>query len=362
MITWQNGDEYLFGKTNSFKWLPKIASFDLDGTLTVTKSKKRFPISADDWEFYDKTVQQKLKDLVKQKYCLVIVSNQSGIKSNIKKEEWMTKLNCIQKTLNLELLVFCSTHDNEFRKPLPMFFFTEVFCPQDIFGEKHKDSFYCGDACGRKGDHADTDLKFAINCGLPFKTPEMLFLNDASVIPTIDYPDIQSILKSKSDFKFKPSMLPEMIIMVGYPASGKSSISSLLEQTHNYVIINQDTLKTKPKCFKFATENLNKKKSIVIDNTNRDKQIRSEWITLANKYNYNVRCISVDVPKDVAIHNNIYRYLATGKYISKIVYNTYGANYEQPELSEGFKDIIVVKKCPVKNDNFDEDMYQMYMY
>lgn len=362
MITWQNGDEYLFGKTDGFKWAQKIASFDLDGTITVTKSKKRFPISSDDWEFYDKAVQQKLKDLVKQKYCLVIVSNQAGLKGNPKRQEWMTKLNAIQKVLNLDFLVFCSTHDNEFRKPLPMFFFTEKFCPQNIFEKKHIDSFYCGDACGRKGDHADTDLKFALNCGLSFKTPEMLFLNENSVIPEIVYPDIQSILKSKSDFKFKPSMSPEMIIMVGYPASGKSSISSLLEQNHNYVIINQDTLKTKAKCFKFANENCKHKKSIVIDNTNRDKQIRYEWITLANKYNYNVRCILIDVQKNVAMHNNIYRYLNTGKYISKIVYNTYGANYEQPESSEGFKDIIVVKKCPTCNDNFNEDMYQMYMY
>lgn len=362
MISWEIGDEYLFGKTKGFKYLPKIASFDLDGTITVTKSKKRYPISSDDWEFYDKVVPQKVKELVKQKYCFIIVSNQGGLKGSPKRQEWMTKLNAIQKVLNLEFLVFCSTHDNEFRKPLPMFFFTEKFFPQDIFGEKHIDSFYCGDACGRQGDHADTDLKFAVNSGLEFKTPEMLFLDEKSVIPEIVYPDIRSILKSKSDFKFKPSMSPEMVIMVGYPASGKSSISSYLEHNHNYTIINQDTLKTKTKCFKFATDTLNKKKSIVIDNTNRDKQIRSEWITLANKYNYNIRCILIDVQKNVAMHNNIYRYLNTGKYISKIVYNTYGANYEPPELSEGFKDIIIVKKCPINNDDFNEDMYQMYMY
>lgn len=362
MIIWQNTDEYLFGKTTNFKWLSKIASFDLDGTITVTKSKKRFPISSDDWEFYDKSVQQKLKDLVKQKYCLIIVSNQMGLKVDLKKQEWIKKINSIQKTLNLELLVFCSTNNNQFRKPLPMFFFTEDFFPQSIFEKKHKDSFYCGDACGRITDHANTDLKFAINCGLEFKTPEMLFLNDISVIPTIDYPDIQSILKLKSDFVFKPTISPEILIMVGYPASGKSSISSFLEKTYNYVIVNQDILNTKQKCFKYATENLNKKKSIVVDNTNRNKKIRFEWITLANKYNYNVRCILVDIPKNIAMHNNIYRYLNTGKYISPIVYNIYGSNYEKPELNEGFKEIIIVKKCPIKNDNFNENMYQMYMY
>lgn len=40
-------------------------------------------------------------------------------------------------------------------------------------------SFYAGDAAGRpnaagwKKDHGDGDLKFAINAGLPFKTPEV---------------------------------------------------------------------------------------------------------------------------------------------------------------------------------------------
>ena len=39
-------------------------------------------------------------------------------------------------------------------------------------------SFYCGDAAGRpataerKKDFNDTDLKFAMNIGLSFKTPE----------------------------------------------------------------------------------------------------------------------------------------------------------------------------------------------
>jgi bifunctional polynucleotide phosphatase/kinase len=361
MIVWQNGNEYLFGKTSGFKYTTKIASFDLDGTLTVTKSKKKYPNSADDWVFYNDVVPIKLKELVKNKYCLIIVSNQAGLKSESKKQEWMTKLNSIQNILKLELVVFCSTHDNEFRKPLPSFFFTETFFPQDLYEKKHEDSFYCGDACGRPGDHANTDLKFAKNCGLIFMTPEMLFLNEKSVIPKIVYPNVQSIIKTKSDFVFNPSISPEMIIMVGYPASGKSSISNMLEQQYNYIIVNQDTLKTKSKCFKYATENLKQKKSIVIDNTNRDKQTRAEWINLANTYKYNVRCILLNVSKDLAMHNNIYRYLKTGKYISKIVYNTYGANYEPPELSEGFKDIISVKKSPL-GENFDEDMYQMYMY
>lgn len=47
-----------------------------------------------------------------------------------------------------------------------------------------KESFYCGDAAGRPKtatrpkDFNDTDLKFALNVGLPFLTPEQFFLGE----------------------------------------------------------------------------------------------------------------------------------------------------------------------------------------
>jgi bifunctional polynucleotide phosphatase/kinase len=365
MISWSNTDEYLCGKTQKFVFKNKIASFDLDGTITVTKSKKRFPISADDWEFFSTDVPAKMKELLKQGFCIIIISNQGGLKSQDKKIEWVSKLNNIQKTLNIELMVFCSVKNNQYRKPLPCFF-TDFF-PRSIIEKINKDSFYCGDACGRKGDHSDTDYKFAKNCKITFKTPEMLFYNDKIDLPQIKYPNVVKACNINNEFEFETSIKPEMIIMVGYPASGKSSISRILNQTYSYEIISQDSLKTKSKCIKYATELIKNKKSLVIDNTNPDKQTRKDWIDLATSYNYTVRLILLDVTKEIAQHNNIYRYLTTGKYISSIVYNIYKSKYDEPNCDEGIKKIIIVNTIDTINNvdtvnNFFGDMYLMYLY
>ena len=60
----------------------------------------------------------------------------------------------------------------------------------NLFSEKYngknkidmQNSFYCGDAAGRKDgkhkDFSDSDYKFALNVGISFKTPENLFLGE----------------------------------------------------------------------------------------------------------------------------------------------------------------------------------------
>ena len=251
------------------------------------------------------------------------------------------------KELDIEMKVYCSISKNKFRKPLPTI--RELFFPKTL----NKKSFYCGDAVGRKNDFADTDYKFALNAKLNFYTPEHLFLGKDNDLPEIKYCfDINcSNEENENDedcqFEFEPKN-KEMVIMMGYPGSGKSFISKKIAKLYNYNIINQDILKTKIKCMKEATKLMKEGKSVIIDSTNPSKEKRKEWIDLAKENKFSVRIIEMTTSIEKSKHNNIYRSLETENFLGTksfdlvpdIAYNMYKSKYEKPELSEGVSNII----------------------
>ena len=125
---------------------------------------------------------------------------------------------------------------------------------------------------GAKKDFSCSDRKFAHNIGLPFHTPEEFFLGEpAGLSPysplclvshcpraalfqwgTIDPKSVMNA--PGAPIMVTPSPTQELVIFVGLPASGKSTFARKHFVPAGYVHVNQDTLKTKEKCFKAATE------------------------------------------------------------------------------------------------------------
>jgi bifunctional polynucleotide phosphatase/kinase len=351
VVKWKTNDEYYEGVTSKFKMTNKIASFDLDQTLIKVKSGKKFPKDENDWIWNYDNVPDKLKELSKEKYSIIIISNQAGIGTGKQPGNiWIEKLNQIVAELKIEIRIFCSIGKNKYRKPHSTF-------RDEFFDEKLDiNSFYCGDAIGRKGDHSDTDYKFAINSNMQFKSPENVFLDKIDKLPKIIYPiKIGGRKKYKLDFD---ACDKEMLIMVGFQGSGKSTFAKKIEEKYKYVIINQDTLKTKAKCIKEATNNMKNKKSIIIDATNPSKEKRHEWIKLADEYNFSVRIVKIDEDIEFARHNNIYRSITQNiKEVPSIAYNIYKSNYEEPDISEGVEEILLIKS------NYPDDkLYFKYLY
>jgi bifunctional polynucleotide phosphatase/kinase len=140
-------------------------------------------------------------------------------------------------------------------------------------------SFYVGDAAGRphgwkqsmKQDHAASDYKFALNVGMKFHTPEEFFHGEQHGEERYLGFDPRS-LTSDSLPLYLPTSTPlvsgtqEMVILVGYPASGKSTFAQFHLESEGYIRVNRDTLKSIEKCRKYARAALAQGQSVVVGN------------------------------------------------------------------------------------------------
>lgn len=157
----------------------QVSAFDLDGTIITTKSGRVFPKDETDWKFLYNNTVPKLQSFINQRpdTRFFIISNQAGL--NNKPQEipgFKRKVETIVNHFGIPTIVFALPGKTKFRKPLPYLWYTFV---EKYNGGKEPDrseSFYCGDAAGRKKDFSKSDRLFALNLGLNFKTPEEFFL------------------------------------------------------------------------------------------------------------------------------------------------------------------------------------------
>ena len=126
-----------------------------------------------------------------------------------------------------------------------------------------------------------------------------------------------------------------VVIMVGFPGSGKSTVTKSLEM----MVISGDELKTAPKMIKAAEAALkeNPSQSIVFDATNATKARRAEYVAVAKKHGRSVRCIHVATPIEVSMERNKGR----EKPVPKMALYMYRKKFEEPTADEGLEVIVV---------------------
>lgn len=138
---------------------PNVAAFDLDDTLCARYKTDLMPY-----------VKDTINEEFQKKYLIVIFTNQSG------KNGYPSNMLQRIKSLPFPAIVYVSVDYSRSRKPrIGMF---EEFMKQmnDAGNEiSLKDSFYVGDAAGRPDDFSESDIKFARNIGVSFKTPQEFF-------------------------------------------------------------------------------------------------------------------------------------------------------------------------------------------
>ena len=347
----------------------RIAGFDLDDTLVHVPRNSKRQSEYSKWKFIDKSVKTKIKTLMENKYLIVIFTNQAGmsVNKNFDKKGWMNMLDEVShklfiqdKNKNYYFAIYAAKNYDLYRKPnLGMWKQMKLDLNEEFNLPKveiSKKSFFVGDAAGRiessaitkilhptaKGDHSDTDRKFALNIGIKFIVPEEFYTGteiDSKYILSGFNPEkfIKKIPVSK--FKFKPRS-KELIILIGPPGSGKTEFVRKYILDYGYVHINQDVCKTKDRCLSEATEAIKSGQSVIIDNTNPDIASRKPYIDVALKNSYkHIRCIILDTSIELAKHLNNTRHVYSGGLIPKInniVYHIYKKKYSEPSTKESF--------------------------
>jgi bifunctional polynucleotide phosphatase/kinase len=349
------------------KTIYKVAAFDLDYTLIKTKSGNVFPKDENDWVWLYDNVPEKINELIADEYSIIIFTNQKGISQGKQTiENFSIKVENIIKELNVPIDILIATNDDWYRKPM-----TGMW---EFYLESHKiqnleESFYCGDAAGRTyvnkklNDHSDADINFANNINLPFKLPEKVFKQQHSknyVIKT-KYDKLNVSNHISNQLKNIEHHKKEMVILIGPPASGKSTFSKLYYSPYTH--INRDTEKTEAKCLKKTEETLKKGKSVIIDNTNPSIKSREKYIELANEYNYSIKIYLFDIDKELTEHLNYYRtQISKGKMklIPEIAYKMYFSRYEEPDEKEfNNNNYEIIKYKPTL---YEDTLYNEYFY
>jgi bifunctional polynucleotide phosphatase/kinase len=287
-----------------------IAGFDLDYTLIKPKSGNKFPKDYNDWVLLD--VKKKLNELYDSGFKIVVFTNQAGFSFNL--EEFTKKIKAISTELEVPLQVFGCTDYGYYRKP-SIGMWKLLTNNNEGIEIDMKQSFYVGDAAGRKGDFSDSDLKFALNLGLKFYTDIKM---EEKEFTSPKHP-IHSIPKLENNFDYYKNQ-QEMIILVGPPATGKGTFA---KKFPDYIIACQDDLKTKPKVISLIKKSLKEGKSVIVDRKNEYIVDRKEFIDIAKEFNVPVRIAWFDMPRELVEHLAIYREITTGKHIPSIVFNKY---------------------------------------
>lgn len=404
--TFHSDEKVYAGIYGDWKPSEKVACFDFDGTLSVTRTGKTFPVDASDCRLMSKALPSIIKSYHDSGFAFVVFTNQSGVfynKTTI--EAVKNRIYLILEAIGVPCIAFACVYENAYRKPrrgMMDLFLTHYNGGKEV---SLKDSFFVGDAAGRPKtadrtkDHSDADYFFALNTGLPFILPEQFIskqdiskaskhnhqtlpnnrFHPKSLIPSENSTTHELISGKKLPFKELSSAIEDnrkgrktlLVVMVGIAGSGKSTLARKI--LSKATIISRDLLGTMNKVEAELKKLIEERcPTIVVDNTNTKKEERQKWIKHAKNNSVSLVAIHADVSLDNCLHNNTFRRLrllqsepeTDVKKISSVptfVIKNMEKNLEIPSAEEGFSAVYKVKFVPEFSCEADEKLYNQYL-
>lgn len=328
----------VFGGAGAFRAAPAaVAVFDMDGTLIRPKGDYVFPKTLYDWRWIDASVKDALAALYRNGHDLIIMTNQKKLSA----ADIATKAQMLYDDLRVPFVLVSGHKDEFYRKPHTGLWrvVTEQLGPVDLAR-----SFFVGDMY--------TDAYFAHNVGLRFHWAGDYFKLDATGHAPLPLPLPHHVLEGivHSPETRYASRAKHLVVLMGAPASGKSSIA---RQNHGYVLINRDTMKTDAKMRKTFEAALSAGQSVVVDNTNPLAATRRPWLDAAKAAGYTTTIIFTDLPKNAVMFLNAYRYEVSGgtsSFVPSVAYNIFYSKLERPVASDA-DEVITTQinvQAPVK--------------
>ena len=173
-----------------YERLPTVAAFDLDGTLIHPTNGAKFCSASDDWVPAHSAAFATLRALAARGCQVVILSNQSGPRAGKSTVDIVrARVAAVVKAIAAPgLVAFVATAHDWARKPCPgMWWFANIYLALkrqqqgQSWSPDPANCVFVGDAAGRPKrpngtkDFSAGDIRFALNAGLRFATPEAFF-------------------------------------------------------------------------------------------------------------------------------------------------------------------------------------------
>ncbi len=272
---------------------------------------------------------------------ILVFSNQLGINEQ-GAAAMAAAIRRFEIAAGVRVRAFVATDHDRARKPFPgmMRVFRRIFPGVRVLG-------YCGDAAGRDCDHGDCDRKFAINCGLEFSSPEVLFgdrcLSDDAeryrIAPPPAIPTPVPLPPLPTSRKFGRARI---VLLVGPPGCGKSTFARTSPALADHAIVSRDELGTVPKCIYAVKTGIVSHGAVVMDATNPSAEGRREYVRIARDLEIPIYCVVFATPIDLCIHLAGVRCYLGGGHIPQVAYTLYRKKFDPPDVQEGFDGVYSV--------------------
>ncbi|UKJ87649.2 hypothetical protein MACJ_000087 [Theileria orientalis] len=347
----------IFDMDNTLMFTPSLFVQELAKGVALQVAKPAIP---NDFVLFSKNLRDKLLSELDKGRGILVVSNQRGLLENFQfVYRILERVDLLLKEIDLPLYIFLATRHDIYRKPAPgILLFFEKYLNSGLKIE-FSDSFYVGDAAGRRlpykvssimlrnilnrlksidfskhryynidregnvvhvdanaiisrmtiskmrnvfaYDFSDCDMKFAINSGMRFFTPDEYFY---------DLPPYE--LKVKFDPKsigldpFFPTVQSGLIVLIGNLSSGKTHLAKNCTKFNQ---ISESNFGSHEQFMRALKVMFSEGKNVVIDDTNHVATKRVELVRLAHSFNIYVTFVHLDLSQNLINHLNKIRRL-----------------------------------------------------